>query len=165
MKIDFPNYRIEAYKPPNPTTPAAQRQDHAASTTPQDKVTLTPQLRTGIDNVRSLGMLVLGGEKAIDEWEKRGLIITDETLQAAYEVFNDAFRDSVKNNTNGFGFNRHQIVANSQPVPEWFLVEQEAELAAMENKDARDAFMAGKLYYSTSNNSPATDTYRRIYNA
>ncbi|MBE8717794.1 hypothetical protein C4F51_11425 [Cellvibrio sp. KB43] len=110
-------------------------------------------------------MLVLGGEKTIDEWEKRGLTITDETLQAAYEVFNDAFRDSVKNKTNGFGFNRHQIVANSQPVPEWFLVEQEAELAAMENKDVRDAFMAGKLYYSTSNNSPATDTYRRIYNA
>lgn len=165
MKIDFPPHRIEAYKSSGPTTTAVQRQDNAVSTTPQDKVTLTPQLRTGIDNVRSLGMLVLGGEKAIDEWEKLGLTITDETLQAAYEVFNDAFRDSVKNNNNGFGFNRHQIVANSQPVPEWFLVEQEAELAAMENKDARDAYMSAKLYYSMSNNNPTTDTYRRIYNA
>lgn len=110
-------------------------------------------------------MLVLGGEKTLDEWGKRGLTITDETLQAAYEVFNDAFRDSVKNNNNGFGFNRHQIVANSQPVPEWFLAEQEAKLAAMENKDIRDAYMSGKLYYTMSNNNPATDTYRRIYNA
>lgn len=165
MKIDFPTHRIEAYKPANPTTPAAQRQDNAVSTTPQDKVTLTPQLRTGIDNVRSLGILALGGESAIEDWGKQGLTITDEALQAAYDVVNASFREHMTKGSNGVAFNRHQIVANSQPVPEWFLVEQEAELAAIENKDIRDAFMAGKLHYTISNNSLATDTYRRIYNA
>lgn len=158
----------DIYKPSHRSTFATNRQENAASASPQDKVSLSPRIRTGIDNVRSLGILALGGQSQIDAWERQGLTISDETIQAAFDVLNTSFREHMNNTTQGISFNRYQIIANSQPVPDWFRIEQEVELAAISNEDIRTAFSSGKFYhsnYAASDKSAATNLYQRINNS
>ena len=72
--------------PPQAHSPAkniAGRQEVAAGTL-EDRVSLTPVLRGGIENIRT----VLGGEAQLREWEAKGLVVTDETLSKAYDVLN-----------------------------------------------------------------------------
>lgn len=102
---------------------------------------------TGYDNVLTLGRMALGNSQ-VDSWDATGLEITNETLEAAYEAFNQAFKASRDSPlSGGFAINAHQIVMDHQAVPEWFLDEKEAHLKANEIPGAKAAFARGEYFH------------------
>ena len=124
-----------------------------------EQVSITPVLRGGIENIRTLGTLVLGGETQLKEWEAKGLVVTDETLRRAYDVLNESFKEHLENSRNqATSFNRHQIIAASQEVPEWFLLEYKNELASIAQKDIRESFASGALYYLSETAQKRSDS-------
>ncbi|MGB3610935.1 MAG: hypothetical protein WA987_11220 [Cellvibrio sp.] len=153
--------------PPQAFSPAknvAGRQEVAAGML-EDRVSLTPVLRGGIENIRTLGTLVLGGEAQLEEWEAKGLVVTDETLSKAYDVLNASFKEHLENSRNqATSFNRHQIIASSQAVPDWFLLEYENELASIAPPDVQRSFSSGALYHlaETAPSRSEINTYTQV---
>lgn len=148
----------------SPAKNVAERQEIAAGSQ-ADRVSLTPVLRGGIENIRTLGALVLGGENQLKEWSDKGLVVTDETLKKAYDVFNDSFKEHLENSRNqATSFNRHQIIINSQAVPDWFLREYETEVSSIAPQDIRQSFASGALYHlsETARVNPEINVYNQI---
>ncbi|MGD8177282.1 hypothetical protein [Marinimicrobium sp. ARAG 43.8] len=107
----------------------------------------SPVLLTGYDNILALGRLALGPSQ-VESWESKGLEITNETLEAAYEAFNQAFKASMDSpRSGGISINAHQIVADHQAVPEWFLHEQKLHLEANEAPGAKATFARGEYFH------------------
>lgn len=169
MMLVAPYYSQQAHLSTRVSPPAtnyADERQHIAAMASSDRVSITPELLSGVDMFRSLGTLVLGGEEQIREWENQGLTITYETYEKAFEVLNQSFREHMNNrNSSGVAFNRHQIVMSSQAVPEWFAQEQLNEIAALGNEHVRESFSAGEFYYVNVDagvHRDAINVYREI---
>lgn len=101
-------------------------------------------------NVR-LGLWALG-KTALDGWSAKGLEITGESILAAAEAFQEAFRENLEKNgpsTAGtaIALNRHQIVINSQAVPDWFVEEYGSILSSMDDCKLKSAFENGDTFF------------------
>lgn len=133
------------------------RQEIAARQPPETKSADNgPTLRTGYDNILSLGRLALGNSQ-VDSWESKGLEVTNETLEAAYEALNQAFKASIDSpRSAGTAINAHQIVADHQPVPEWFLDEKKAYLEGNEIPGAKEAFARGEYFHVSVTDSASS---------
>lgn len=116
----------------------------------------SPTLRTGYDNILSLGRLALGNSQ-VNSWESKGLEVTNETLEVAYEALNRAFKASIDSpHSAGIAINAHQIVADHQPVPEWFLEEKEAYLEGNDIPGAKEAFARGEYFHVSVTDSASS---------
>ena len=99
-------------------------------------------------NALKIGIFALGGEEQIDAWATQGLEIRQETILAAYEIFNEATRLDMNNpDSNGITFNRHQIVINRQEVPAWFFEEYREALGNIRVSSIQEDFIQGRVYY------------------
>ncbi|MBK1649810.1 hypothetical protein [Rhabdochromatium marinum] len=108
----------------------------------------------GPDGKIRLGLTALG-ESTIDVWSGKGFEIANESILAAAEAFQNAFRSNLRehgSSTAGtaISLNRHQIVINSQVVPEWFLEEYKGTLSSMEDSKIKSAFENGETFYVSS---------------
>jgi len=105
----------------------------------------------GHDGQIRLGLMAIG-QSAIQDWSSRGLELNEESILAAGEAFQNAFRENVKGNGSSMAgsavaLNRHQIIINSQAVPDWFVEEYEHTLSAMGDKALKTAFENGQLSF------------------
>lgn len=107
----------------------------------------TPELVHVYDLQIKLGMIALGGEKQIENWNSAGVEITENTLLAAATVFNRGFKEMGDSGNGGITYNRHQIVINSQETPQWFKEEAITKLAFLDSPEMEKAFKSGALYY------------------
>src|SRR5690625_2531182 len=62
-----------------------------------DSVTLSNAFQTGKDNIHSLGILALGGKDELQSWSGKGLEIADDTIEMAYNVWNQGFKEAMEN--------------------------------------------------------------------
>jgi hypothetical protein len=121
---------------------------------------------TGIINIHSgngmyhFGLMALG-QSTIEEWTSKGMNISDETVIAAGEALEQAMNKALTENGPTAGrsaaLNKHQIVINSQDVPDWFIQEFENTLASMDNKEMKNAFEKGDLFFTSKPSSPGTN--------
>ncbi|MBB1441511.1 hypothetical protein H5202_23430 [Shewanella sp. SG41-4] len=101
-----------------------------------------------------LGLLALG-DTAIQGWAGKGLSISDEAIITAGKVFNIGLKKKFEENgsslseSGGLALNKHQIVINSQDVPEWFIREYEDALSSMDNVEMKMTFEKGDLFFSS----------------
>ena len=112
-----------------------------------------------------LGLMALG-QSAVDDWSSRGLELNEQCILAAGEAFQDAFRKNLEENgslTAGSSIvlNRHQIVINSQAVPDWFVEEYENTLSLMDNSKLRNAFENGDTFYVSQPSASSSDALSR----
>lgn len=106
-----------------------------------------PTFVTGYDNVLALGRLALGPSQ-IDSWKSKGLEVTNKTLEAAYDTFNQAFKASADSPHSGsIAFNAHKIMTDHQPVPEWFMEEHRQILGSTEIPGVKAAFYRGEYFH------------------
>lgn len=119
-----------------------------------------------------LGMMALGSS-SVNDWLAKGLNISDEAVIAAGQAFQDGFKKKVEESgasladSGGLALNKHQIVINSQDVPDWFIQEYESVLSSMGNKDMMSAFEKGNLFFtakSPSLNLNAVAGYASVVN-
>jgi hypothetical protein len=126
---------------------------------------------TGEDGAYKKGLMTLGSE-TIQGWKDQGLGISDEAIIAAGEAFQQGFSKIVAQNGDttagsSLALNKHQIMINSQPVPDWFMQEYESTLAAMDDKATRNAFEKGATVFASmpsSSNLDAVGSYARVAN-
>lgn len=102
-------------------------------------------------NIR-LGIWALG-RTAMDDWSAKGLEVTEKSVLAAAEAFQEAFSKKLDGNDfssagSGIALNRHQIIIDSQPVPDWFLEEYESALSSMGGSEVKDAFENGDTFFA-----------------
>lgn len=123
----------------------------------------------GHDGKIRLGLTAFG-KAAMDGWSDKGLEIAKESILAATEAFQDAFRSNLEehgSSTAGtaISLNRHQIVINSQAVPDWFLEEYKSALSSMGNIKLKSAFENGDTFFvspPTALNFEALSRYAEI---
>ena len=126
---------------------------------------------TGEDGAYKKGLMALGSE-TIQGWKDQGLDISDEAIIAAGEAFQKGFSQIVAQNGDAtagssLALNKHQIVINSQAVPDWFMQEYESTLAAMDDKAMKNAFEKGATVFTSMpspSNLEAVGSYARIAN-
>ena len=125
------------------------------------------------DGAYKKGLMLGLGANTINDWKNKGLDIADQAIIAAGEAFQQGFSQLVENNGSSLSnagsvaVNKHQAVINSQVIPEWFEQEYENTLAAMDNKEMKEAFKSGDLFYVTepsARNSSAVANYTKIAN-
>ena len=95
-----------------------------------------------------LGLIALG-QNQISQWQEQGLELSEETILAAAATFNDAFQSMqalTGSDAGSFALNKHQIVMNSQNVPDWFVEEYQQQIEMMGASDTANAFKQGELY-------------------
>lgn len=97
------------------------------------------------EGLLELGRLALGNS-TIDDWTKKGITLSDESLIAAAKAFQEGFKSIVdQHGTNTAGssvsINKHQIVINNETqIPEWFSEEYNLVRASINDSAHRDAF-------------------------
>lgn len=124
---------------------------------------------TGENGAYKKGLMALGSE-TIQGWKDQGLDISDEAIIAAGEAFQQGFSQIVAQNGDAtagssLALNKHQIMINSQPVPDWFMQEYESTLAAMDDKTMKNAFEKGATVFTSMpspSNLDAVGSYTRI---
>lgn len=115
-----------------------------------DTVTLSNAFQTGKDNIHSLGILALGGKDQLQSWSGKGLEIADDTIEKAYNVWNQGFKEAMENQGKpSLVLNRYDIVANSQQVPEWFLQERDLYINSITDAALKGSFETGAFYHVT----------------
>ena len=130
------------------STAAVKNQKVAAPVA--DTITLSDGFRTGRDNIHSLGVLALGGEDQLQSWSWKGLEISDDTIEKAYNAWNQGFKEAMGNQGKpSLVLNRYDIVASSQRVPEWFLQERGIYLDAITDTSLKASFESGAFYHVT----------------
>lgn len=132
--------------------------DHARSTLERETKNITTAHVNqelvdfqGHDGKVRLGLIALG-KTAMDDWSGKGLEVTKESAIAAAEAFQDAFRKSLDERGSatagtGISLKRHQIVINSQAVPDWFLEEYKSILSSIGDRNLKSAFQNGDAYF------------------
>lgn len=105
----------------------------------------------GHDGKIRLGLMALG-KTMMDGWSAKGLEITEKSILAAAEAFQDAFRKNLEENgpsTAGtaISLNRYQIVINTQAVPDWFIEEYQRTLSSMGDSKLKSAFENGDTFF------------------
>lgn len=134
-------------RPERPAT-AVKNQNVAAPAA--DTITLSDGFRTGRDNIHSLGVLALGGENQLQSWSGKGLEISDDTIEKAYNAWSQGFKEAMANQGKpSLVLNRYDIVASSQHVPEWFLQERSIYLDAITDTSLKASFESGAFYHVT----------------
>ncbi len=98
-----------------------------------------------------LGLMALG-QPAMNDWLSKGLELDEKSILAAGEAFQSACRKNLEANGSStagssISLNRHQIVINSQAVPDWFVDEYKNMLSSMDNSQVRSAFENGDTFY------------------
>ena len=138
------------------TLPSVNRQNIAATNPNRagpatDTVTLSTGFRTGKENILSLGALALGGQDQIQSWSEKGLEISNNTIERAYEFFNQGFKESLQNrDQTSLIMNWYDIVASSQVVPDWFQQEKNMFIESIADPTLKDSFESGDFYHITS---------------
>lgn len=123
----------------------------------------------GDDGKIRLGLFALG-KATIDDWSAKGLELTEESVLAAAEAYQDANRKIFDENGSsaagtGMVLNRHQIVIDSQTAPDWFLEEYESTLSSMGDNNVTSAFKNGDTFYVSQpspSNSSALNRYAEV---
>ncbi|MCW8932466.1 MAG: hypothetical protein OQL19_19795 [Gammaproteobacteria bacterium] len=100
-----------------------------------------------------LGVMALGS-KTIQEWSAKGLDISNEAVIAAGQAFQDGFNKAIRDRESSLAgsnlsINKHQILINHQEVPDWFMHEYENKLSSIDDKNVKNAFESGELFYSS----------------
>ncbi len=116
-----------------------------------------------------LGLIALR-QSVVDDWSSKGLELSEQSILAAGEAFQDAFRKNLEENGSSTAgssivLNRHQIVINSQAVPDWFVEEYENTLSSMDNSKIRSAFENGEIFYISqpfASSSDALSSYAAV---
>ena len=124
---------------------------------------------TGKDGAYKKGLMALGSE-TIQGWKDQGLDISDEAIITAGEAFQKGFSQIVAQNGDAtagssLALNKHQIMINSQPVPDWFMQEYESTLAAMDDKAMKNAFEKGDTVFASmpsASSIQAIGSYARV---
>jgi len=119
---------------------------------------------TGEHGMYKLGLMALG------ESTLQGLEVSNEAVIAAGKAFQDGFKGMVERSDSSLAgsslaLNKHQILINTQDVPEWFTREYENTLAVQTNKQMKDAFEKGELSYASkpsSSKNQALASYARV---
>ena len=125
-------------------------------------------LRGHEGNIR-LGLMALG-QFTMDDWSSKGLQLSEESVLAAAQAFQSASRANFEKNGlstagSSIALNKHQIVINSQAVPDWFVEEYVNTLSSMESSKLKSAFENGKTFYvsqPSSSNSDALRSYAEV---
>ena len=138
----------------------------AANSKVWEKTTGFTDIRTE-DGMYRFGLVALG-QSTIQEWSSKGMEFSDETVIAAGEALqqamNEAFAGSSQAGTS-VALNKHQIIINSQDVPDWFRQEFQNSLAALDNEEMKNAFKKGELAFISKpsfSNSDALANYESI---
>lgn len=119
----------------------------------------------GHDGKIRLGLMALG-QSTVDDWSSRGLELEEQSIIAAAEAFQSAFRENLERNGSStagssVALNRHQIVINSQSVPGWFVEEYEETLSSMDNSQLKSAFENGDTFYVSQPSTPSSKALSR----
>jgi hypothetical protein len=126
----------------------------------------------GRDGQVRLGLMALG-QSAINDWSSKGLELNEESILAAAEAFQSAFRKNLEENGpstagSSIALNRHQIVINSQAVPDWFVEEYQYALSLMGTSKVKSAFENGDTFYVSQpsvSSSEALSRYAAVNNS
>jgi len=121
---------------------------------------------TGKDGLYKKGLMLGLGESTVQAWADKGLEITEEAVIAAGKTFQDAFTKMVEKSGSSLAgsalaLNKHQIVINSQQVPDWFVQEYGDTLSSMGNKETKRAFENGELFVTTKPSPENADALAR----
>ncbi len=108
---------------------------------------------TGEIGTYTLGRMALG-INTMQEWSSKGLLISDESVVAAGKAFQEAFSKAAEESGTSFAgssvtLNKHQIMINSQKVPDWFHREYRDMTSSMENEEIKRAFESGELFFTS----------------
>lgn len=115
-----------------------------------DPVTLSSGFQVGQDNIYSLSVLALGGEGQLRDWQGQGLEVSGDTIEKAYEVWNQGFKDAMRSpGKSSLALNRYDIVIGSQQVPDWFMQERHLYMEALTDAEIKASFGSGSLYHVT----------------
>lgn len=119
----------------------------------------------GHDGQIRLGLWAIG-EASMDSWSEKGLEITEESVLAAAEAFQAATRKMQEKHGSetagaGIALNRHQIILNSQPVPDWFVEEHAAMLSSLDNGALKNAFEHGDTFFVTPPSASSSEALSR----
>lgn len=130
----------------------SRRQEAAGETEPTEKTerqqAAEDVLMSGEASKNHLARLVLGGDSQLGQWSEQGLDVSDASLETAYQTLNEAMSQHAESGTpSAIDFNAHQMVADSQAVPDWFGQEHADKLAGMDDAEAKAAFEAGEYFH------------------
>jgi len=108
---------------------------------------------TGEDGPYKKGLMALG-ISTMQEWEAKGLNISNEAIIAAGNTYQDAFAQMVGESGSSLAgsslaLNKYQIIINSQEVPDWFTQEYENTLTSMDDEGMKSAFEKGELFFTS----------------
>jgi len=117
---------------------------------------------TGENGQYKKGLMMGLGVSTVQEWSAKGLDIADEAVIAAGKAFDNATKTMFgESGTSSAGsslaLNKHQIVINSQEVPNWFTQEYESVVSSMDNKEMKSAFEKGELFFTSKPSSSRVD--------
>ncbi|MFT6902610.1 MAG: hypothetical protein ACJAXS_002826 [Colwellia sp.] len=108
--------------------------------------------------------LIFGlGSSAVNEWSAKGLDISKEAVISAGKAFQEGFTQLSKEygdslgGKGGISVNKHQVVINTQEVPDWFKQEYDSALSSMDNKDMIKAFEEGELFFISKPSSSSVN--------
>ena len=115
------------------------------------------------------GMGLIGQER-LDRWSEQGLDVAEAAAIAVAEAFQAGGREALANqgkDTAGSSLvlNIHQLVMDSQTVPDWFGQEYDDFLAAIDDPSLKQAFEQGARYHASPANPinvQALNSYRSI---
>ena len=145
--------QIQTAIPPNTAATDNTRFEKAMDNIHKAEATLT--LLHGYDNLINLGLMALGGEDQLEEWRKEGFEVKEETLLAAGKAFQEGAKNILQGDSptsQSLAMNRYQLVAGSQEVPDWFLIEQSKALQMIEDPELKAAFEQGETHHISQRN-------------
>jgi hypothetical protein len=114
---------------------------------------------TAEDGPYKLGLMAMGSS-TIEAWTAGGLELSDEAIIAAGEALQNGFKQNIEETGSSLGsvsLNKHQLVINSQDVPDWFVKEYESVLSSMEDKGMKAAFEQGETYFASKASASVND--------
>lgn len=119
----------------------------------------------GRDGKIRLGLWALG-QSTVDDWSSKGLELNEESILAAGEAFQSAFRKNLEENGSStagssIALDRHQIIINSQAVPDWFVEEYKHTLSSMDNSKLKSAFENGDTFYVSRPSASSSESLSR----
>lgn len=119
----------------------------------------------GDDGKLRLGLMALG-QSVMGGWSSKGLELNKESILAAAEEFQNAFRKNLEESGpstagSSIALNRHQIVINSQAVPDWFVEEYKNTILSMDNSKLKNAFENGDTFYISQPSVSSFEAFNR----
>lgn len=94
-------------------------------------------------------------QNTVAGWTAKGLEVSEEALINAAEAMQAGFKENLERYGpdsmagSRTALNAHQIVMNSQEVPDWFAQEYQQNLNTMDNPEMKAAFQQGATYFSS----------------